>query len=74
MRVQRLIEHLEERYDLHVARAPDRLARDPQTLALLAGNVERLKARLRETGLYTDLSDAFLAQTVKPRFLSGLDE
>ena len=35
---------------------------------LLAGNVERFKVRLRETGLFRDLSDAFVAQLVRPRF------
>lgn len=74
MRVQRLIDHLEERYDLLVSHPPARLADDPETLATLAGNVERLKARLRETGLFTDLSDAFLAQTIKPRFVLGVPE
>jgi hypothetical protein len=32
-------------------------------------NAQRLKARLRETGMFVDLSDAFLAQTVRPRYL-----
>jgi hypothetical protein len=74
MRVQRLIEHLEERYDLLVSHPPAHLASDPEVLARLAGNVERLKARLRETGLFTDLSDAFLAQTIRPRFVLGAEE
>ena len=69
LRVDRLITHLDERYDLLVSRPPERYAADPEVLAVLAGNVDRLKARLRETGLYTDLSDAFLAQTVKPRII-----
>jgi hypothetical protein len=68
MRVDRLISHLENRYDLLISRPPQRHADDPQVLAALAANVDRFKARLRETGLFTDLSDAFLAQTVKPRF------
>jgi hypothetical protein len=69
LRVDRLIAHLDERYDLLVSRPPERYAADPQILGVLAGNVDRLKARLRETGLYTDLSDAFLAQTIKPRII-----
>ena len=74
MRVQRLIDHLEERYDLLISRPPTRLTNDPHVLAILAGNSERLKARLREIGLFTDLSDAFLAQTIKPRFVLGASE
>ena len=74
LRVDRLIRHLDERYDLLISRPPDRYANDPQTLATFADNIDRLKARLRETGLYTDLSDAFLAQTIKPRFHLGATE
>jgi hypothetical protein len=35
---------------------------------MLASNVDRFRARLRETGLFTDLSDAFLNQLVRPRY------
>lgn len=71
LRIDQLILVLDERYDLLVSRPPRQRANDPQVLATLATNVGRLKARLRETGLFTDLSDAFLAQTIKPRFRLG---
>ena len=48
--------------------APAGLADDFETARMLATNVERFKVRLRETGLFRDLSDAFVAQLVRPRF------
>jgi hypothetical protein len=67
LRVDQLIERLRDRYGLLIAHAPDRDADDPATLRVLADNTQRFKARLRETGLFTDQSDAYLAQTVRPR-------
>jgi hypothetical protein len=67
LRVDQLIERLEKRYDLLVGRPPRELAADLEANRDVAGNVDRFKARLRETGLFTDLSDAFLAQLVRPR-------
>jgi hypothetical protein len=67
LRVDQLIERLEKRYDLLVGRPPQDLAADLEANREVAGNVDRFKARLRETGLFTDLSDAFLAQLVRPR-------
>jgi hypothetical protein len=69
LRVDQLVERLDERYDILVSRPPAHLRDDPSAARTLAGNVSRLKSRLRETGLFTDLSDAFLAQTVRPRFV-----
>ena len=69
LRVDELIERLDSRYNLLVGRPPESLADDLEANRLVAGNVERFKARLRETGLFTDLSDAFLAQLVRPRHM-----
>jgi hypothetical protein len=71
LRVDQLIDRLETRYDLLVTRPPVAWADDLQTARLLAVNGDRFKARLRETGLFTDLSDAFLAQLVRPRLSLG---
>ena len=68
LRVDELIFELESRYGLRIASAPDELARDFQTARTLSSNEGRFKARLRETGLFRDLSDAFVAQLVRPRF------
>jgi hypothetical protein len=36
-------------------------------VSIAADNANRFRRRLRETGLFVDLSDAFLAQTIRPR-------
>jgi hypothetical protein len=71
LRVDQLIDRLEARYDILVTRPPKAWSDDLQTARLLAANGDRFKARLRETGLFTDLSDAFLAQLVRPRHSIG---
>ena len=68
LRVDELIDRLEVRYGLLVSRPPAGLENDVTATRTVASNVDRFKARLRETGLYTDLSDAFLAQLVRPRY------
>lgn len=67
LRVDQLIDRLDERYGLLIARPPSHLSNDLGVSRELAVNVERFKGRLRESGLFTDLSDAFLAQLVRPR-------
>jgi hypothetical protein len=67
LQVDELIARLESRYGLRIATPPTAMTDDIEVPRLLAVNVDRFKARLRETGLFTDLSDAFLAQRVRPR-------
>jgi hypothetical protein len=67
--VAELVRWLEHRYGLRISTPPDRLAQDAHVTRALAANVDRLKSRLRETGMFVDLSDAFLAQTVRPRYI-----
>jgi hypothetical protein len=69
LRVDELIPHLENRYDCCIATPPSHLSADLEAARSLAGNRERFKTRLRETGLFRDLSDAFVAQLVRPRFV-----
>lgn len=71
VRVDQLISRLDQRYGLLVARPPRRFVGDLDATRELAGNVDRFKGRLRESGLFTDLSDAFLAQLVRPRHHLG---
>jgi hypothetical protein len=68
LRVDELITHLERRYGLCIATSPVAFQNDFEVARVLAGNVDRFKSRLRETGLFKDLSDAFVAQLVRPRF------
>lgn len=67
IRIDQLITRFRERYGLLIAEPPIRDQLDPSVVRALAENVLRFRSRLRETGLFTDLSDAYLAQTVRPR-------
>jgi hypothetical protein len=67
LRVDQVIQLFRERYGLLIADAPTRDADDPLVIRELADNTGRFKSRLRETGLFVDQSDAYLAQTVRPR-------
>ncbi len=67
MRVDQFLEWLERRYDFLISRPPTASAEDPAAVGVAADNADRFRRRLRETGLFVDLSDAFLAQTIRPR-------
>jgi len=62
---------VEQRYGFVVAPAASTGGRHPVTLdehRAFRDNVRALKDRLREIGFYDDLSDAYNAQTVRPRY------
>lgn len=62
---------VEQRYGFVIAPATDKGGRRPGTLdehRAFRENVRALKDRLREIGFYDDLSDAYNAQTVRPRY------
>lgn len=82
LRIDELLVFLQERYGICVAQLPrgDGFAlptiEDQQALR---DNMQMFVARLREVGFYRDLSDAYVTQTVTPRYriekegtLSGL--
>jgi len=65
---------IERRYGFVVAPGTMPAARRPVTLdehRAFRENVRALKDRLREIGFYDDLSDAYNAQTVRPRYHLG---
>jgi hypothetical protein len=60
---------LRQRYGLVIMPDwPDATIEDNQ--AFIA-NLNHLKRRLREIGFYTDLSDAYNTQTIRPRYPVG---
>lgn len=60
---------LRERYGLVlIPDWPDATIADYQAFN---ANLDHLKNRLREIGFYTDLSDAYNAQTIRPRYMIG---
>jgi len=76
LRIDELLVFLRERYGLHIDQLPhgdgfgvpgigDRQA--------LRGNATAFVSRLRELGFYRDLSDAYVTQTVTPRYRIGED-
>ncbi|CAK0777940.1 conserved hypothetical protein [Gammaproteobacteria bacterium] len=74
MRIDDLLTFLRERYGLYIDRLPPgdgfgALSIDERKA--LRANVQAFTARLREIGFYRDLSDAYITQTVVPRYTIG---
>jgi len=71
LRIEALLTWLRERYGLHIDRLPrgDGFgAPSIEDRAALRENTAAFTARLRELGFYRDLSDAYISQTVTPRY------
>jgi len=68
MLVDDFLDFLRDRYGIFIGDLPDGEDVPPADLAALRGNVAEFKRRLREIGFYTDLSDAYIAQTIRPRY------
>ncbi|SFO15562.1 hypothetical protein SAMN04489713_104309 [Actinomadura madurae] len=74
LRVDEFLDILRERYGLYIDRLPagDGFARSTiDQQAAFRANVGAFTARLREIGFYSDLSDAYLTQTITPRYTVG---
>lgn len=71
IRVDELITFLRERYRLYIDQLPEEDGFSEPSIIdrqALRGNVDAFKRRLREIGFFQDLSDAYIAQTVTPRY------
>lgn len=68
LRVDEVVDEIAERYGLLIDRLPRNEVADPSVATALDINLQTFKLRLREAGLFRDLSDAYLAQVVTPRF------
>jgi hypothetical protein len=71
LRIEALLTWLRERYGLHidlVPRGDGFSAPSIEDRAALRDNTAAFTARLREVGFYRDLSDAYVSQTVTPRY------
>lgn len=74
IRVDDLLTFLRQRYGLYIDRLPagDGFgAPSIEDRQALRENVAAFKARLREVGYYRDLSDAYVTQTIVPRYRIG---
>ncbi len=71
MRIEEVLQLLRERYGIYVDRLPPNDGFGEASITdreALRENVAAFKNRLREVGFYRDLSDAYVTQTVKPRY------
>jgi len=74
IRVDDLLTFLRQRYGLYIDRLPAGdgfSAPSIEDRQALRENVAAFKARLREVGYYRDLSDAYVTQTIVPRYQIG---
>ena len=72
LRIDEFLDILRERYGLYIDRLPDGDGFGPAIVtdhAALRENRAAFIARLREIGFYSDLSDAYLTQTITPRYI-----
>lgn len=77
MLIDDFVRWIERRYGFVIAPSTTPGGRRPVTLdehRAFRENVRALKDRLREIGFYDDLSDAYNAQTVRPRYHLGVKE
>lgn len=71
MRIDDLLSFLRERYGIYIDQLPPGECFNSPTIderKSLRANVQAFTARLREIGFYRDLSDAYVTQTVVPRY------
>lgn len=76
MRVDEFLVLLRDRYGLHIDQLPDTDGFDGPHLddqAALRANAAAFLNRLREIGYYQDMSDAYLTQTITPRYTIGTE-
>ncbi|MXZ74165.1 MAG: hypothetical protein F4207_13775 [Gemmatimonadetes bacterium] len=73
IRIEELLVFLRNRYGIHIEQLPKGAQTNSSILdrRALRFNLEAFKRRLREIGFYEDLSDAFVAQKVSPRYAIG---
>lgn len=74
MRIDEFLAVLRERYGLYVDQLPDAdgfAGADLDDQAALRANSAAFVNRLREIGYYQDMSDAYLTQTITPRYAMG---
>ena len=71
LRIDELLVFLCERYGLHIDQLPRGDGFGPPSIAdrqALRKNAKAFVSRLREVGFYRDLSDAYVTQTITPRY------
>jgi hypothetical protein len=67
LRIDQLVDRLQSRYGLLVARPTHDDFEDPFATRAMIENHLTFRSRLRQAGLFVDQSDAFITQTIRPR-------
>lgn len=68
IRIDEFLDWMQRRYGIYISRLPDDMTASIADLEALRQNGQEFKRRLREIGFYTDLSDAYIAQVIRPRY------
>ena len=70
VQIEELLAFLRYRYGIHIDRLPKSAQANSSILdrRALRLNLETFKRRLREIGFYEDMSDAYVAQKISPRY------
>lgn len=68
IRIDEFIDWVQHRYGIYISRMPEGVTASISELQALRENVIEFKRRLRDIGFYTDLSDAYIAQVIQPRY------
>jgi hypothetical protein len=76
IRVEELLGRLRNRYGLYIDRLPPGAEEmcGMEEREALRGNLEVFKRRLREIGFFEDLSDAYVTQKIRPRYVMTGEE
>jgi hypothetical protein len=74
LRLDEFTDWLENRYGFYTVRPPRGLSMNVPDLAAFRSNAEQFASRMREIGFYRTLSDAYISQTVQPRYRIGWTE
>lgn len=70
IRIDEFIDLLEERYGIYIQRLPNEDDVTIFDLEALRLNVVKMKEKLRDIGYYKDLSDAYISQTIRSRYMN----
>lgn len=68
IRIDDFMNWLQRRYGIYINRLPEDREASIADLEALRLNVQAFKNRLREIGFYTNLSDAYISQVIRPRY------
>lgn len=69
LRLDQFTTWLEDRYGLYTVRPPSEAASNISALVAFRENSEQFSVRMRDIGFYRTLSDAYISQTIRPRYI-----